>query len=79
MIFPRKADVVLSSNAVFTGLNKEPAALFIAISDNKIAAVGSREHLEEWIDENTAVYDFEDQLIMPGFHDFHIHVMWGSL
>lgn len=75
----QKASVVLSSQAVFTGLTNEPAALSIAIVDNKIAAVGSRAEMEAWIDSQTQVYDFGDQLIMAGFHDFHVHVMWGSL
>jgi len=75
----QKADVILSSNAVFTGLTHVPAALSLAIMKNKIAAIGSREEMNAWIGSHTKVYDFGNQLIMPGFHDFHLHVMWGSL
>ncbi|MDF2683724.1 MAG: amidohydrolase [Brevibacillus sp.] len=79
MSIQQKADAVLSSQAVFTGLTNEPEALSIAIIDNKITAIGSREEMNAWIGLHTKVYDFGNQLIMAGFHDFHLHVMWGSL
>ncbi|MGE5701761.1 MAG: amidohydrolase [Clostridia bacterium] len=72
-----KADIILSSNAVFTGLAEQPIEAAIAIIDNKIAAVGSWEDMQPLIGDETKVYTFTDKLIMPGFHDFHLHVMSG--
>ncbi|PEJ56322.1 amidohydrolase [Bacillus sp. AFS002410] len=74
-----KADIVLSSNAVFTGNDQEPRKLSIAILDNRIIAVSPIEEIESLIGENTIVQHFGDQMIMPGFHDFHVHAMMGSL
>lgn len=74
-----KADIILSSNAVFTGLTDKPQSAAIAIIDNKIEAIGSESELESFIGPNTKTYHFDDQLIMPGFHDFHLHIMMGSI
>ncbi|MEK4029174.1 amidohydrolase [Pseudobacillus sp. FSL P4-0506] len=73
------ADVIISSKAVFTGLCDQPEPASIAIKDNKILAVGSEKEIKAYLGENTKVYQFKDQLIMPGFHDFHLHIMQGAV
>ncbi|WP_134704333.1 amidohydrolase [Ammoniphilus sp. YIM 78166] len=75
----RKADLILSGNAVFTGLTDTPHPAAIAIVENKIAAIGSKRDMEPFIGEQTKVYEFGEELIMPGFHDFHLHIMFGAL
>ncbi|WP_126427856.1 amidohydrolase [Brevibacillus marinus] len=74
-----KADMILSSNAVFTGLANEPTAAAIAIIGNKIAAIGSESEIEPYIGAETKIYRYDDKLIMPGFHDFHLHIMAGCI
>ena len=74
-----KADLVLTSKAVFTGLDEVPKPAAIAILENQIIAVVSIEEMETFIDEKTLVYNYENQLIIPGFHDFHVHAMMGGL
>ncbi|WP_103110124.1 amidohydrolase [Brevibacillus reuszeri] len=73
------ADLIVSSNAVFTGLSDVPVPASIAIANNRIIAIGSKEEMVAFTGETTKVYSFEDQLIMPGFHDFHLHVMDGAV
>ncbi|MBB6454711.1 hypothetical protein HNQ94_003200 [Salirhabdus euzebyi] len=73
------ADLVLSSNAIFTGLQESPFRGSVAIKDNVILATGTREEVTPLIGENTKVIEYGDQLIMPGFNDFHIHLFLGSL
>ncbi len=73
------ADSVLYSNAVFTGLADEPFAGGVAVAGKTILAVGTRAELQACIGPDTLVRDFQDRLIMPGFHDFHIHLLLGSL
>ncbi|MFM1653619.1 amidohydrolase [Brevibacillus sp. B_LB10_24] len=72
------ADVILSSNAVFTGLSDQPEPASIAIAGNKIMAIGSEAEIKPYVGEHTKIYRFQDQLIMPGFHDFHLHIMDGA-
>ncbi|QHZ55317.1 amidohydrolase [Brevibacillus sp. NSP2.1] len=73
------ADLIVSSNAVFTGLSDRPEPAAIAIAGNRIIAVGSKEEISKYAGEETKRYDFQDQLVMPGFHDFHLHVMHGAV
>ncbi|MCK2003417.1 amidohydrolase [[Brevibacterium] frigoritolerans] len=73
------ADIIISSNAIFTGLSVQPEPASIAITDNKIIAIGSEDEVKSYIGANTKVYQFNDQLIIPGFHDFHLHMMDGAV
>ncbi|MFE4706420.1 amidohydrolase [Peribacillus simplex] len=73
------ADVIISSNTVFTGLSDQPEPASIAIKGNKIVAIGSEEEIKHYAGEHTKIYQFKDQLIMPGFHDFHLHIMQGAV
>ncbi|MFE4075841.1 amidohydrolase [Peribacillus sp. YIM B13477] len=73
------ADVIISSNTVFTGLSDQPEPASIAIKDNKIVAIGTEEEIKHCAGEHTKSYQFKDQLIMPGFHDFHLHIMQGAV
>lgn len=79
MSSPIKADLILSGQAVFTGLKDEPHPASIAIIGNRIAAVGTDEEVRPLIGPDTKRIQFQDQLIMPGFHDFHLHIMAGGL
>ncbi|WP_047981852.1 amidohydrolase [Ornithinibacillus contaminans] len=72
-------DIAITSTAVFTGTAVEPMPLAILISDNKIINVVSKSELQSFISKKTRVYDFGDKLVMPGFHDFHIHLLLGSM
>ncbi len=73
------ADKVISSDAVFTGLENEATPAALAIKGNKILAVGAKEEILSFIGPETREYHFGNQLIMPGFHDAHLHLMLGSL
>ncbi|SDI70044.1 amidohydrolase [Alteribacillus bidgolensis] len=75
----KKADIILTGNAVFTGVSNRPSPASIAIVDNKIAGIGAENEMESFIGPNTKSYQFNDHLIMPGFHDFHLHIMMGSI
>lgn len=75
----QKADIVIHGDAVFTGLADKPQPASIAIVENTIAAIGNVKEIEALIGADTRVFHFEDQLIMPGFHDFHLHVIPGSI
>ncbi|KOR80650.1 amidohydrolase [Bacillus sp. FJAT-21352] len=75
----KKADIVLSSDAIFTGLTHEPTSGAIAILGDKILSVGSKTEIEPFIGSGTKVFNYGNQLIMPGFHDFHLHIMFSAL
>ena len=73
------ADMIIMSNAVFTSCGDEPFEGGVAIRGNRIAAVGSKEEILKYRTADTAVYDYGDQLIMPGLIDGHDHLWWGAV
>ena len=73
-----EADIVLYSNAIFTGTSDETISGGIALLGNRIIKVGERNEIKPFISEKTAVRELGDALIMPGFCDAHAHFMEGA-
>lgn len=69
---------VLMSNQIFTGTTDTAVPYAILVEGNKISKIASSiEELEPFLKENVSIHDFEDQLVMAGFHDFHLHLFPG--
>ena len=73
------ADLVISSDAVFTGDGSLPFVGGVAIADGKILSVGNDEKIEPFVGPGTEVRDYGDRLVMPGFNDSHTHFLQGAL
>lgn len=67
------ADTVIKSNAIFDGKADVVFKGGVAIKGNKIAAIGDDCEIGTWIGQRTKVLKFEDEIIMPGFIDAHVH------
>ncbi|WP_340084050.1 amidohydrolase [Siminovitchia sp. FSL H7-0308] len=74
-----KADLIIQSKAVFTGLKEHPEHLAVAIKDNKILAVCKPLEANKYMSDETRLIDAGEKLVSPGFFDSHIHIMAGSL
>jgi predicted amidohydrolase YtcJ len=74
-----KPDIVIISNSVFTGKQDRPVPRAISIAGNRIMAIASHQAIEPCIGKDTKVYRFNNELVMPGLHDHHVHVFCGSL
>ena len=74
-----KIDMILKSNAIFTGCDEGVISGAVLIEGNKIAGVVSAAEAEQYKTEDTVVYEYEDKLIMPGFVDGHDHLWWGAV
>lgn len=72
------ADIVITSARVYTVDDIMPWAESIAISDDRIAAVGSDETTALLIGPDTRVIDGRGRLLLPGFVDSHTHIFAGS-
>lgn len=73
-----KADLVLKSSAVFTGLGDEPFRGGIAVTGNKIMAVEENDGIDMYIGSDTKVFEYGDNLIMAGITDSHAHFLEGT-
>ncbi|MBP3384729.1 MAG: amidohydrolase family protein, partial [Firmicutes bacterium] len=74
-----KIDMILKSNAIFTGAGDDVISGAVLIEGNKIAGVVSAQEAEAYKTEDTVVYEYEDKLIMPGLVDGHDHLWWGAV
>ncbi len=73
------ADLVLLGGTVFTAESGTPWAEGCAIQGDRIAAIGSSAELRSWIGPRTRVIDLAGRLVLPGFHDGHLHFASGGL
>jgi len=72
------ADTVILHAKVYTVDADRPWAEAIAISGEKILAVGDEKSIEALRGPKTNVIDAQQKLVLPGFIDSHIHFMEGS-
>ena len=72
------ADLVLYNGLVYTVNPEQPWAEAVAIEAGKIIYVGSSELAQQLIGEATVSKDLDGRLVLPGFHDVHLHPMEGG-
>ncbi|MCG7549569.1 amidohydrolase [Pseudoalteromonas sp. Of7M-16] len=65
--------MVFINGRIYTVNEKAPWAQAIAITDNKIVFVGTSDQAQQYIGDNTQVIDLKGKMVMPGFHDVHMH------
>jgi predicted amidohydrolase YtcJ len=73
------ANTILLNGRIYTLDSRQPWAEAVAISDDKILAVGSVKDISSYRDSSTKIIDLGGRLLLPGFTDCHIHFMDGSL
>ena len=73
-----KADLVIKSNAVFTGDGLAPFKGGVAVAGDRIVACGEEKYLDAFIGPDTEVRDYGDKLVMPGIIDSHTHYAQGA-
>ena len=74
---PEAADRVFLNGAVYTVDAARPWSEAVAIAGGRIVFVGDDEDAEAYIGDATEVTDLDGQMMLPGFHDSHIHIMIG--
>jgi predicted amidohydrolase YtcJ len=72
------ADLVLRNAAVYTLNDKQPWATALVIHDGRIAYVGDEAGLKPYL-SGAHVIDLHGEMVLPGFHDAHIHPMSGAM
>jgi predicted amidohydrolase YtcJ len=74
-----KAEKVILSNLIYSGKGRGVFDGGVAISGDRILAVGNRPEIEKYISEDTVVFAYEDKLVLPGIIDSHIHITMGAM
>lgn len=73
------ADYLLKSNAIFTSTGDETFAGAVAVAGNRIVYVGNEEGAVPFIGPDTKVLELGDQMVVPGFHDSHVHFFQSAI
>ena len=67
------ADIVFTGGAVYRVTDTDPWATAVAITKNRITYVGDDAGVTSLIGPNTRVVELSGKMLMPGFHDAHVH------
>ncbi len=76
---PHPADLVLKDAVIYTVDASRSWAEAIAIDEGRIVYVGTNEGVVSWIGQETNVLSLNGKMILPGFHDAHVHLVSGGI
>ena len=72
------ATVILVDGKLWTGNAKQSEAEALAMSENRILAVGGSKEILKLRDSKTKVIDLRGRRAVPGFNDAHLHFYMGG-
>lgn len=70
----RDADVILTNAEIYTADRARPWVDSLAITSNRILAVGDRRQVMRTRGPDTQVINLDGAFVSPGFNDAHVHV-----
>lgn len=73
------ADLVFRGGSVYTADAARPSARAVAVREGCIVYVGNEQGAQPFVAESTRVIDLQGGMLLPGFHDSHVHIVQGSL
>src|SRR5438045_6196787 len=73
------ADTIILNARIYTVNPQQPSAEALAISGEKILAVGTKNEIEKYRGAFTSSIGAQGHLVLPGFVECHIHFMDGSM
>ena len=71
------ADRVFLNGAVYTVDSHRSRAEAVAVRDGRIVRVGSNHEVRRLVGSATEVTELAGAMLLPGFHDSHIHILVG--
>jgi len=71
---PESASLVIQDARIATVSPEQPFAQALAVSGDRIVAVGSNDDIEPYIGKNTRVMSLEGAFVTPGLIDGHAHL-----
>jgi predicted amidohydrolase YtcJ len=75
---PEPADLVITGASIWTGEPDQPWVEALAVSGDRIIAVGSDEEVTPLIGSGTEHLDAPPGMVVPGFIDTHVHFLDGG-
>ncbi len=75
----KSVDLILFNGRLFTADPKRPSAEALAISGDRISAIGTTEEVFGLSSPNTQCIDLKNHVAVPGFNDAHYHSGMSAL
>lgn len=73
------ADLVFHNGDVYTVDGARSWAQAVAVRDGRIVFVGADIGVKSHIGDKTRVIDLQGRMLLPGFHDSHVHLVGGGI
>lgn len=73
------ADLVFRNGAVYTVDAARRWAESVAVRAGRIVYVGTDSGVATWIGPQTRCVDLQGKMLLPGFHDSHVHLVGGGI
>lgn len=68
-----KADIIIRSNLIFSGLAEEELLDgFVGIKGKEICCIEKGNNYQEFLGNHTKIFDMTDKVVTPGFVDNHV-------
>ncbi len=74
-----QAELVLRNGAIYTIDAQRTWAEALAIANGRLVYVGNNVGVEKFIGAQTRVIDLRGKMVLPGFHDSHVHPVSGGI
>lgn len=71
------ASLVVTNAHIYTANPTRPWAEALACAGDRIARIGRTKDAEALVDRGTQIIDCGGRLVLPGFIDAHVHLIWG--
>jgi predicted amidohydrolase YtcJ len=72
------ADMIITNAKIWTGNEKQPVAVAMAVAGDTIVAIGTKGEVMKHRGEKSTVIDLGGRFITPGFIDSHVHFLQGG-
>ena len=76
---PAAAELVFTNGAVYTVDGARSWAEAVGVSGGRIVFVGTGAAAKAWIGPSTKVVDLGGKMLLPAFHDSHVHPISGGV
>jgi predicted amidohydrolase YtcJ len=73
------AELILEKASVYTQDEMRPWAEAVAIAGGRIVYVGASPEASKFKGKGTKVIDLSGKMVLPGFHDSHVHLVTGGI
>ena len=75
-----KADLLIKGDVIFDSVSDQPFPGFVAVKGNRIVGIGAPSQAPEFLGEDTRIIECQEgQMVMPGFHDSHTHLILAGM